>query len=598
MVIDLKAPQVFEPLFKGELAHYREIVYSGGRGSGKTTNAVAFLAMKFLTEKRCNILCLREYAKSTSNSVKAEFDSFFQENGFDSLFVENGEIHHKVKKGKKETILKIKTTTIINNLNNNKIIFAGITRHTVRALKSLKGIKYCFIDESDFLGEEEYRILKPTIRAEGAQIICCFNPKSEDDYIYQLFLNPTDRRYCKKVNYTENPFFPKVLDDDRKDDLKTMPEAIYKHVWEGYPLENIEGIIFSKETIALMQDTQLLKIGVNCERSSFDRLIIACDPATTNKDKSNEYGIILLGLKGGVCYIVEDLSKNATPNEFAQIVDSAYKQYDCDFVCVETNQGGDFIKSTLITQNPFMVVQEVRAVSDKVNRALPVANMASLGKIKLANTNRDKLVRQMKRLTNMGYLGAKGESPDRLDAMVWGVYTLFNLAQAGTQGKIFKTSYLQADTKGILNQSSTLFVYFDDVSFGALLYDLVYSAESGYQAKIKESYKGDIVEVSKVLGSVDYEILITNNAEFNHLLENKSQIITYDRIALDLQDKVAKTLALLQNSVNVLECEISYFDGVAKNWILQDLLSYETEAKVTHSPLVHCFCDLILQIKG
>lgn len=596
MRIKISTPKIFEPLFREQLAHFREIFYKGGRGSGKTTNAVMYLALKFIKEPKTNILCLREYAKSTANSVKAEFDVFFQDNGFDSMYIEDGYISHTEKKKNKETIIKIKTTTITNSHNGNKIIFAGITKHSVRALKSLKGIKYCFIDESDFLGEAEYRILKPTIRAEGSQIICCFNPKSEDDYIYKLSQEPSERRYSKVVNYTDNPFFPKVLDDDRKDDLARLPYPLYAHIWLGYPLENIEGVIFSKETIELMKQSPTIK---SFYRERYGVVCIACDPATTSKDYSNEYGIIVLGLRSdGVVEVIDDLSGNKTPEQFVSVVDSAYSEFECDYVVVETNQGGDFIKHSIITKNPLIKVREVRAIKDKVNRATPVANVASLGKVVLANENREHLIRQMRRLTNMGYLGAKGESPDRLDALVWGVYDLLGIKERGTQGTIFKRELLSSSIGGIISHSNLCFIYFEGSEYGAVVFDVYDDGE--YRFAFKNALKGETISLLKDFAGLRVNRVYANDVGLEEVLgEIQCRAIeTYDNPTLPIEELALKAIPLLKTSINVLECQDFEFGGISRNWLLYDLLNFDKENKETFSPIVRAFCSSILELRG
>lgn len=588
----IKIPKVFEPLFREQLTNFREIFYKGGRGSGKTTNAVIYLALKFIKEPKTNILCLREYAKSTANSVKAEFDVFFQDNGFDSIFIEDGVISYSERKRNKDTLIKIKTTTITNTLNNNKIIFAGITRHSVRALKSLKGIKYCFIDESDFLGEAEYRILKPTIRAENSQIICCFNPKSEDDYIYKLSQEQNDRRYSKVVNYSDNPFFPKVLDDDRKDDLQRLPYPIYAHIWLGYPLENVEGVIFSKETIELMKQMPTIK---TFYRERYSVVCIACDPATTNKDFSNEYGIIVLGLRSdGIVEIIDDLSGNKTPEQFVSAVDSGYKEFECDYVVVETNQGGDFIKHSIITKNPLIKVKEVRAIKDKVNRATPVANVASLGKVVLANENREFLIRQMRRLTNMGYFGAKGESPDRLDAMIWGVYDLLDISQYDTKGTLFKPDMFSYEIQGIIAErfisiytESNLFSYIEFLRYDCLRISRFKILDSGF------GY------VNALDDFVNRENLYYfNESELTYQLSNNKNLMCYflDNIKDSELDDKAQSVAniIIANKIlDTRECKESEFENKKGVLIDKELVSYKVGSD-NKSIMIKNLCAIIL----
>ncbi|MGL2467702.1 hypothetical protein ACOWNJ_05555 [Helicobacter pylori] len=67
-------------------------------------------------------------------------------------------------------------------------------------------------------------------------------------------------------------------------------------------------------------------------RDNYIQLLIACDPATTNKDYSNEYGVVVMGLKhDGVIHLIEDASGNYSPNEFCQRVSVSQNTSGCNF---------------------------------------------------------------------------------------------------------------------------------------------------------------------------------------------------------------------------------------------------------------------------
>lgn len=597
MILRIKVTPPFIPLLERKLDNYRELFYRGGRGGGKTKNIVGIFGGRFLKEKGANILCLREHKNSSQDSIKAEFDEFFRQNEVDNLSIENGVIKQTIKRGKSQRVITLNTQTIINNINGNRMIFMGITKQTVMAIKSIPNLKYCIIEEGDFIGEREYNILKPTIRAEGGQIIVLFNPQSEDDFIYQLSNTPSPRRYVRLVNMDENPLAPKVLKDDMREDELNKPVWEYEHIWLGEPLRNVEGVIFSDDTRKKLtrQDTTFFQEGI------YSKVIISIDPATTSKDFSNEYGIIVEGLDkhGNVC-VIDDLSQVCTPEQFASIVEEAYFDYGCEYVVVETNQGGDFIKSTLIVKNPHIRVKEVRASKDKVNRATPVANIASLGRILLLNENRHHLLNQMKRLTNKGYIGKKGESPDRLDAMVWGVYDLLGITEQGTQGTIFKKNLLSANIGGIITNQNIAFAFFEGSDYGLVVFDLY--DDGDYRFMFKHALKGEIINFKEDIERANLTIysLYANDVGIEEALAELDcdSIDLYDAPTLPLEELSLKTLPMLKSSVNVIECENYQFGGISRNWLLHDLLNFDKENKETFSPLVRAFCSAILEIRG
>ena len=58
----------FQFLYNDELDPLREIIFYGGRGSGKTYALTQFLTYKAITEK-CRILCLREFSNSNKKEL-------------------------------------------------------------------------------------------------------------------------------------------------------------------------------------------------------------------------------------------------------------------------------------------------------------------------------------------------------------------------------------------------------------------------------------------------------------------------------------------------------------------------------------------------
>ncbi|RDU62917.1 hypothetical protein CQA53_08845 [Helicobacter didelphidarum] len=70
--IKAKVLKPFIPLFKGDLKGYRELIYSSGRGMGKTKQIVQYGFFRCL-EKKTFVLCLRKYEKSQKYSLITEF---------------------------------------------------------------------------------------------------------------------------------------------------------------------------------------------------------------------------------------------------------------------------------------------------------------------------------------------------------------------------------------------------------------------------------------------------------------------------------------------------------------------------------------------
>ena len=148
-----------------------------------------------------------------------------------------------------------------------------------------------------------------------------------------------------------------------------------------------------------------------------EEIVIAVDPAITNNSTSDETGIIVVGRSRDKYYVLEDLSTKAKVQDWISCIIKAYYKYDRTRIIVEVNQGGDFIREFIAELDPAVFVEEVRATASKETRAQPVAILYQRGCVFHAHRFRE-LENQM--LT----FGCKNSSPDRVDALVWGILKL------------------------------------------------------------------------------------------------------------------------------------------------------------------------------
>ena len=97
-----------------------------------------------------------------------------------------------------------------------------------------------FTVEAENIQKDSWDILIPTIRKEGSEIWVSFNPKNILDDTYQRFVAlPPSNSVVIKVNYTDNPYFPKVLREEMEE-CKKMDYELYRHIWEGEPVADSE----------------------------------------------------------------------------------------------------------------------------------------------------------------------------------------------------------------------------------------------------------------------------------------------------------------------------------------------------------------------
>jgi phage terminase large subunit-like protein len=156
------------------------------------------------------------------------------------------------------------------------------------------------------------------------------------------------------------------------------------------------------------------------------RIVVAVDPAVTSdetSDEPGENGISVAGLgENNHAYVLDDASLIGSPRAWASRAVGMLDQHDADCIVVEINQGGDMVTSTLRSVRSTVRIKEVRASRGKHVRAEPVAALYEQGRVHHVGAFAA-LEDQMVLMTPQGYLGTT--SPDRLDALVWGLTDLF-----------------------------------------------------------------------------------------------------------------------------------------------------------------------------
>lgn len=216
--IEIKLPAKFQGLF----APARYKIYFGGRGGAKSFSLATALIARAYSEP-LRILCTREFQSSIADSVHRLLSDRINDLGLAQWF-------------------NI-TRTEITSAAGAQFIFKGL-RHSIQEIKSTEGIDICFVEEAQAISENSWEILIPTIRKDASEIWIAFNPNEAADPTYQRFVEHTPPGSLKvKVGWEDNPYFPDVLDAERRYMLEIDPEA-YEHVWGGHCRTISDAIIF------------------------------------------------------------------------------------------------------------------------------------------------------------------------------------------------------------------------------------------------------------------------------------------------------------------------------------------------------------------
>lgn len=214
--------EAFEPLLHP--ARYKGAW--GGRGSGKSQFFAGLEvedALRFPgdAQEGMRLVCIREVQKSLKHSAKSLIEAKLAEYGLgerDGFKVFN---------------------EVIKTPGDGVMIFQGMQDHTADSIKSLEGFHRAWVEEAQSLSPLSMQLLRPTIRWEnqrlglGSEMHFSWNPRRKSDPVDVMLRAsvPTDA-VVVRANWSDNPWFPAVLEAERQDCLRLLPDQ-YGHIWEG-----------------------------------------------------------------------------------------------------------------------------------------------------------------------------------------------------------------------------------------------------------------------------------------------------------------------------------------------------------------------------
>ena len=217
----IELPPKLIPVFSGP-ARYRGA--HGGRGSAKTRTFAKMTAVRAYMFAEAGIsgviLGAREYMNSLEESSMEEIKQAIRSEPWLDAYFDIGEKYIRTK--------------------NRRISYAfcGL-RHNLDSIKSKARILIAWVDEAENVSETAWIKLLPTVRENDSEVWITWNPEKDG--------SPTDTRFRKnmpagakivELNYTDNPWFPDVLDQERLNDRETLDDQTYAWIWDGAYREN------------------------------------------------------------------------------------------------------------------------------------------------------------------------------------------------------------------------------------------------------------------------------------------------------------------------------------------------------------------------
>lgn len=220
------------------------------------------------------------------------------------------------------------------------------------------------------------------------------------------------------------------------DNLPNLAETFKRTVLNRYEntrlgLQEIHGEIIGDVEGALWK-----QIWIEMSRQEapayYDRVIVAIDPAGTATRRSDETGIMVVGVVGDHFYVIADWSGKFSPKGWADRVMDAYERFKADEIVVEVNYGRDLVVSNLETNTDWRAamprITGVDSRRGKTIRADPIASLYERTRVHhILGADLATLESQLVEWV------PGNDSPDRLDALVHG---LTHLAGAFTPAEI------------------------------------------------------------------------------------------------------------------------------------------------------------------
>ncbi|WP_208797055.1 phage terminase large subunit [Gluconobacter thailandicus] len=215
--------------------------------------------------------------------------------------------------------------------------------------------------------------------------------------------------------------------------LEALPERERRRFLHGEYQAAVEGALWRIDSFRREAAiTSGSRMDVACRMR---RILVSVDPsgASGPEDyRSDEIGIVVCGVDAdGVGHVLEDLSARDSPAGWAARALHALDDWRAERIVAERNFGGALVENTIRSVRAHAPVRLVTAARGKAARAEPVAALYEIGKV-VHHGRFETLEDQLCHFSVSGYRGSR--SPDRADAMVWGLSELMLSGSSGVTG--------------------------------------------------------------------------------------------------------------------------------------------------------------------
>lgn len=384
----------------------RYVLLFGGSRSGKTFILIYAILVRALRAAGSRHAILRLHGNSVRQSVLLDTLPKVAKLAFPGL---------KFKESRQDQFVRLP--------NHSEIWFAGVDGEE-RVDKILgKEFATIYFNECSEIGYEAVntvltRLAQRTALRNRAYFDC--NPAGKSHWSYKLFVEKRDPVSGLALPFPQNYASMQLNPAENRENL---PEGYLEETLAGLSerqrLRFLEGRWLDDFAGALWTQEMFERDRVEAPPEEFERIIVGVDPAVSSGRDADETGIVTVARgRNRHFYVLSDASMTGRPTEWAGRAVAEYHRFHADRIAGEVNNGGDLIETVLRSIDADVSFRAVRAMRGKIERAEPVAALYEQRRVHHLGRFPE-LEEQM-----TTFRPESGDSPDRLDALVWAVTML------------------------------------------------------------------------------------------------------------------------------------------------------------------------------
>jgi phage terminase large subunit-like protein len=203
---------------------------------------------------------------------------------------------------------------------------------------------------------------------------------------------------------------------------------------EAELLEDVEGALWTRAAIdAIRVEAPVVQGGwqrVAALRDEWGdrmrKIVVGVDPNTTSGESADAAGIVVVGLgEDGLGYVLDDRTQiKGGPKAWAAASVDAFHDWKADKIVAESNNGGEMVELTIKGYDSTVPVRLVTASRGKRTRAEPISALyfSDVEHEKQATIRHVGAFPELE--DEMTTWTPADESPNRMDALVWGFWEL------------------------------------------------------------------------------------------------------------------------------------------------------------------------------